>query len=193
MREVVWVGTDDGLVLYEGRGDGAWRRVRRALAGVPVTAIVATDAEVLLVRAADTGHETFDGGETWYPASSTPDLVGKQVVTVRGLVAPAFDRLAGALAYARLPGKPAQLVGAGADGSMLFRSYDDGIHWEPVQIVGGGAGIVTSIVPVVGLPGRGWAGTRRGTLLRTADQGATWHPVLDAGAPIWCLAALLLE
>jgi hypothetical protein len=192
---VLYVGTSDGLAIYRAAKRGEWRRVDSALAGTAVRAIVAADALTLLVAADGcVPQQSFDGGTTWSDAAgSPPEPTGVQVATLHGPVSLAYARLSGATAYARLGGKPPALLGAGADGSFLFRSEDDGIHWQAARIGDSAIGRVTTIVPSADHRDAAWAGTESGALLRTADRGHSWQLVAREPAAILCLAAALAD
>jgi hypothetical protein len=192
-NSVLFVGTVDGLAIYRAAGRAEWRRVGQALAGAAVRAIVAADALTLLVATDDRlPQQSFDGGATWSDAAgSPPEPIGVQVATLHGPMPVAYARLSGATAYARLGGQPPALLGAGADGSFLFRSEDDGIHWQAARIDDGAIGRVTTIVPAADRRDAAWAGTESGVLLRTADRGRSWQLVAREPAAILSLAAAL--
>ena len=195
MNSVLFVGTGDGLAIYHAAGRGQWRRMGQALAGADVRAIVAADAQTLLVAAdGRPPQQSFDGGVTWSDAAGQPpEPIGAQVATLHGTVSLAYARLSGATAYARLGGHPPALLGAGADGSFLFRSEDDGIHWQAARIDDEGIGRVTTIVPAADHRDAAWAGTAAGALLRTADRGHSWQLAARELAAILFLAAVLVE
>jgi len=192
---VLFIGTDDGLAIYRAARRGEWRRVGQALAGATVRAIVAADALTLLV-AAD-GHppqQSFDGGATWSDAAGSPPApIGVQVATRGGPMPLAYERLSGATAYARLGGRQPALLGAGADGSFLFRSEDDGIHWQAARVDEGAIGRVTTIVPAADSHDAAWAGAETGALLRSDDRGHSWQLVAREPAAILSLATVLAE
>jgi hypothetical protein len=194
-NSVLYVGTSDGLVIYRAAKRGEWRRVGHALAGAAVRAIVAADALTLLVAADDRlPQQSFDGGATWSDAAgSPPEPIGVQVATLNGPMSLVYARLSGATAYARLGGQPPALLGAGADGSFLFRSEDDGIHWQAARMDDSAIGRVTTIVPAAAHRDAAWAGTATGALLRTADRGHSWQLVAREPAAILSLAAVLAE
>jgi len=191
----LFVGTDDGLAIYHAAKRGEWRRVAYALAGAVVRAIVAADARTLLVAAdARPPQQSFDGGATWSDAAgSPPEPIGVQVATLNGPMPLVYARLSGATAYARLGGQLPVLLGAGADGSFLFRSEDDGIHWQAARIDGGAIGRVNTIVPAADRRDAAWAGTAIGALLRSDDRGRSWQLVAREPAAILSLAAVLNE
>src|SRR4051794_12209012 len=113
MSNVLYLGTSDGLVIYRAAKRGDWRRGSHALAGAAGRAILAPDAEPLLIAADDRPpQQSFDGGVTWSAAAGTPpEPIGVQVATLHGSMALAYARLSGATAYARLSGQPPTLVG----------------------------------------------------------------------------------
>lgn len=184
---LLYLGTDDGLLIYSAAG-AAVLPVGRALGGHAVSAVVAVDAATLLVAAAGLPpQQSFDGGASWADAPGAQvEPVGLRVATARGPVVLGSPRLMGATAYARLEGRPPVLVGAGAGGALLFRSFDGGIHWEAAALPGG-LGRVVAIVPGAGPTA--WAGTDYGALLRSDDHGASWQEAARVGAAIVCLAA----
>src|SRR6187397_2469433 len=138
MSGLLYIGTTDGLAIYRPAGRGGWRRAGHTLAGAAVRAILAADAETLLVAAdGRPPQQSFDGGATWSDAAGPPpEPIGLQVATLLGPMP---------LAYARLSSQPPVLLGAGADGSFLFRSEDDGIHWQAAQVNGDTIGRVNTI------------------------------------------------
>src|SRR5436853_90825 len=83
---LLFAGTTDGLAIYRAAGRGAWLRVGYALAGAAVRAIVAADAQTLLVAADGRApQQSFDGGATWIDASGLPpEPIGAQVATLHG-------------------------------------------------------------------------------------------------------------
>jgi len=192
---VLYLGTSDGLAIYRAAKRSEWRRVGHALAGAAVRAIIAADALTLLVAAdGRSPQQSFDGGETWSDAAGAPpEPIGVQVATLHGPTSLAYARLSGATAYARLAGQPPALLGAGADGSFLFRSEDDGIHWQAARMDESASGRVTTIVPAADQRDAAWAGTATGALLRTADRGQSWQLIARESSAILSLAAVLAE
>jgi photosystem II stability/assembly factor-like uncharacterized protein len=189
-KGILYVGTHDGLATYRRAGGGIWRRVSQALAGSAISTIMAVDALTLLVAIdGQPAQQSFDGGSTW-STSSAPPPIGLQVATIHGPSSLAYPRLSGATAYARLPGKPPTLLGAGAAGSLLFWSNDDGIHWAPAAMPHE-IGNITSMVPAADRRDAGWAGTMAGALLRTEDRGQSWQVIAREPAAILSLAAVL--
>jgi hypothetical protein len=189
-NEILFVGTEDGLAIYQPASRGAWRRVAHVLAGCAVRALVVTDAETLL--AALDGRppqQSFDGGTTWSDATgSPPEPIGLRVATAQGPADVAYPRLRGATAYARLRTRPPALLGAGADGALLFRSEDDGIHWQPAAMPAEPVGRIVSLAPATS-SAAAWAGTASGALLRSDDRGRSWRLIAREPAGVLCLAA----
>ncbi len=184
---LLYLGTTDGLLIYSATDAGA-APVGRALGGHAITAVLALDAATLLVAPEGLPpQQSFDGGASWSAAPGADVApVGLRAATAYGPVELRNPRLMGATAYALLEGRPAVLLGAGAGGMMLFRSFDDGIHWEPAAMPGG-AGRITALAPGPGPTA--WAGTDEGLLLRSDDRGATWREAARVGSGIICLAA----
>jgi hypothetical protein len=186
---LLYLGTADGLLIYSATADGA-TAVGRALRGHAVGAILALDAVTVLLAAEGLPpQQSFDGGASWHDApGATIEPVGLRAATPHGPAELRNPRLMGATAYARLAGRPTALLGAGAGGALLFRSLDDGIHWEPAPSPEG-HGRVTALTPGPGVTA--WAGTERGLLLHSDDRGATWREAARVGAGIICMAAVL--
>ena len=195
LSSLLFAGTADGLAIYRPAGRGAWRRVGHTLAGAAVRAIVAADAETLLVAADGRApQQSFDGGATWSDAPGhVPEPIGLQVATLGGPMPLAYARLSGATAYARLGSRPPVLLGAGADGSFLFRSQDEGIHWQAARIDAEAIGRVNTLVPAADRRAAAWAGTEMGMLLRTNDHGHSWQLIAREPTAILCLAAVVDE
>lgn len=186
--ETLLVGTADGLTIFDDATGAGQPRV--TLRGHAVRAIVAADSTVLLVAADGLPpQQSFDGGHSWADApGAAVEPMGLRVATINGPVELANPRLAGATAYARIGGRSPVLVGAGAGGMMLFRSFEEGIRWEPAGIIGTLAGRITAIAP--GPSHALWAGTDEGQLLRSDDRGATWREAARLGAAILALVAV---
>jgi hypothetical protein len=186
--ELLYIGTQAGLLVAAAGGAAPWRELRRALDGHDVLALTALDADTLLAAVAGRApQQSFDGGRSWSDAPGAPVApLGLRVATSRGPLELANPRLMGATAYARIGGPPV-LLGAGAGGGLLFRSEDDGIHWEPAGAPV--AGRVTAIAPAA-RAGGAWAATDTGQILRSADRGVSWREVARVGAAARCLAAV---
>lgn len=186
--ETLFVGTTAGLAVFQPDVTGQWREAYRSLAGLAVTALLALDSETLLAAVAGgPPQQSFDGGRSWSEAPGAPvEPIGLRVATTGGPVSLLNPRLMGATAYALLDGRPRVLVGAGAGGTLLFLSYDDGIHWEPAAAPM--AGRITAIIPAA-RPGAAWAATDTGRLLRSDDRGANWRELARVDAAVAALAA----
>lgn len=189
--DLLFVGTADGLALYR-MGGRAPVRLRHTLAGRAILAVAAADAEALVVALEDgRALQSFDGGGSWVAAPGPgPAPPGLQVVTISGTAPLAYPRLSGATAYARLRTRPPLLLGAGAGGTMLFRSIDDGIHWQPAGLPDAPFGRVVALAPSSARLGGAWAGTDAGALLGTFDGGERWAELAREPAPVRCLACV---
>jgi photosystem II stability/assembly factor-like uncharacterized protein len=188
---ILLIGTADGLVNATARG-ATLQRTAHTLTGRTIEAISALDAETLLVAVVGQGGlQSFDGGATWLPTQTPPEPPGLNAVTRAGPVALANPRLMAATAYAYLGGKRSVLLGAGAGGGMLFRSDDDGIHWEPAALPGP-IGRVTCITPDALHAQTAWAGTTDGILLVTTDAGRSWRIAAHESAGILCIVTVTL-
>ena len=62
----LWVGTQDGLVLFE-RGADGWREAQRALRGQHISSIIFEKSSGTMFAGAFFGsiHASADGGKTW--------------------------------------------------------------------------------------------------------------------------------
>jgi|GEM_PF-1219562 len=190
---MLFVGTHDGLAIYQ-RSDNALIRSGHSLAGQGITTIVATDARIVLVAVAGGSvQRSVDGGLHWSMAEKAPESIGLRVATVRGAVPLKNPRLSGATAYAQPSGRPAVLLGAGAGGMMLFRSEDDGIHWQVARIDEATIGRITALIPDPQRPGMAWAGTDLGVLLQSTDRGLSWQIAAREPVGILCLAAVPID
>jgi photosystem II stability/assembly factor-like uncharacterized protein len=186
MHPILLLGTADGLVMYSAVG-ATLQRTGHMLRGQRIEAISALDAETFVVGiTGGSALQSFDGGTNWMPAQAAPQALGLRAATREGAVTLANPRLMGATAYAYLAGKPRVLLGAGAGGSMLFRSDDDGIHWEPAALPGP-IGHITGIAPDALTTTRAWAGAADGHLLVTHDAGRSWYIAAHDIPPIICI------
>jgi hypothetical protein len=193
---IVYVGTQDGLVIYSDPGGiGRWRRVGQALEGLAISAISAADALTLTLRVeGQAALRSEDGGQSFVPLEGDgPAPIGLQVATSHGPVDQVYPRLMGASAFGRLEGKQPVLVAAAAGGTMFFRSEDDGIHWQPAGLTGADSiGKVQVITPASYHIDTAWAGTAAGELLRSDDRGRSWAVVAREQAAILSLAVVRL-
>ena len=108
----LWVGTQDGLVLYERMDNREWREARRALRGQHISAIIFERTTGTLFAGAFFGsvHASVDGGNTWERCDT-----GLGIHDVYSLASAVVD------------GKPR--VYAGTQPAHLFVSEDLGRHW----------------------------------------------------------------
>lgn len=186
-REIVFVGTSTGLFRCAHTASG-WNATPLRT-GASISRITAFDSSMLLIiEGEDTSWQTFDGGATWQEGGAVPTLPAPPLVqTVHGPATLPNPRLSLAIAYARLPDRNGTLLGAGANGMLLFRSDDEGIHWEPAAAPLD-AGRIAALVPSAHQPATAWAGTERGAILRTANAGITWAQVLQVEGAVLALA-----
>lgn len=183
------IGTADGLLINHAAGT-TLRRVAHVLAGQAIATVSALDADTLLVGCSATGaFQSFDGGQHWLPAPTAPEPIGLNAATRTGPLAVANPRLMGATAYAYLGGKRAVLLGAGAGGTLIFRSEDEGIHWQPATLPEP-IGPVATLVPDARNATYAWAGTATGQLLVTTDDGRSWRIAARDLPPITCIVSL---
>lgn len=182
---ILYIGTAAGLAVYHDEG-GALRRAGAALEGRAVRALELLLADALLAAVDGLpAQQSFDGGLSWSDSPGpAPEPLGQRVATAGRPARLANPRLMGASAYARVGGFT---LGAGAGGALLFRSYDDGIHWEPAA--GPSVGRVSTIVPAAYRAGSAFAGAESGALLRSDDEGASWREVAREPAAILCIVS----
>lgn len=190
MKSLIYIGSDAGLFCLDSETK-EWKTLPFRQAQSPIVAVRASDSETLQIRLKDdTAYQSFDGGQTWLSDPRPIEPVGLQVMTRLGPQPLTNPRLAGASAYARLASRPASLLGAGAGGMLLFRSEDDGIHWDAAQLPSEQLGMITTIVPDALETRRAWAGSISGGLLSSGDAGQTWVLVAQLPAAIRCLASV---
>ena len=110
----LWVGTQDGLVLFE-RGDDGWREAQRALRGQHISSIIFEQTSGTMFAGAFFGsiHASADGGKTWERRDN-----GMTIHDVYSLAAHVVD------------GKVR--VYAGTQPAHLFVSEDLGMHWSEI-------------------------------------------------------------
>jgi len=125
-KDVIWVGTDDGLIHLTSDGGRSWRDVTPP--GLPVwgrvSAISASSLETRVAYAAVDLHRldrheplllrTSDSGHTWK-------------TIVRGIPADEFTSVV------RCDPKRAGLLYAGTD-RTVYASFDDGDTWQPLSL-----------------------------------------------------------
>lgn len=108
----LWVGTRDGLVLFE-RDHGGWREARRALRGQHISAIIFEPTSGTMFAGAFLGsvHASADGGKTWERRDN--GIASHDVYS---------------LACRVVDGKVR--VYCGTQPAHLFVSEDLGLHWS---------------------------------------------------------------
>lgn len=193
---IVYAGTDDGLLVFSDPGGiGRWRQVAQHLAGKPIIAVEAADALTITLNVAgEPALQSRDGGQSWTElAGAGPLPLELRAASVDGPQVLPEQRIRGATAFALLRGKRPALLAAAAGGTMLFRSEDGGIHWEPAGIERPSIGAVQSLMPARYHFDIAWAGTAAGELLRSDDRGRNWIVVSEGLPPIRSLAVVRLS
>lgn len=111
----LWVGTQDGLVLFERGDNGQWREAQRALRGQHISAIIFEPTSGTMFAGAFFGsvHASADGGKTWERRDN-----GIAFHDVYSLASHVVD------------GKVR--VYAGTQPAHLFVSEDLGQHWNEI-------------------------------------------------------------
>ena len=63
----LWVGTQDGLVMFTREDGGKWREAHRALRGQHISSIIFERTSATIFAGAFFGsiHASTDGGKTW--------------------------------------------------------------------------------------------------------------------------------
>jgi photosystem II stability/assembly factor-like uncharacterized protein len=109
----LWVGTKDGVVLFELEDRGNWRLAHRALRGLHISSIIFDGESGVIFAGAFFGsvHASEDGGKSWERRDN-----GLTVHDVYSLAASAVD------GRVRLY--------AGTQPAHLFVSEDLGLHWS---------------------------------------------------------------
>ena len=112
----LWVGTKDGLVLFERADDGRWREAQRALRGEHISSIIFERTSGLIFAGAFFGsvHASADGGKTWERRDN-----GIPIHDVYSLASNVVD------------GKVR--IYAGTEPAHLFCSEDLGQHWTELS------------------------------------------------------------
>ena len=109
----LWVGTKDGVVLFELEDGGNWRLAHRALRGLYISSIIFDGESGVIFAGAFFGsvHASEDGGKSWERRDN-----GLTVHDVYSLAASAVDGRV--------------RVYAGTQPAHLFVSEDLGLHWS---------------------------------------------------------------
>src|SRR6516225_12456595 len=112
----LWVGSQDGLVLFERDGGGKWRESRRALRGQHISSIIFERTSGTMFAGAFFGsvHASADGGKTWERRDN-----GITVHDVYSLASNVVDGKA--------------RIYAGTEPAHLFCSEDLGQHWTELS------------------------------------------------------------
>jgi len=194
---LLFVGTDDGIVLFSDPGGvGRWFRVGQELRGRVVRAVWPAVDTPLVVLAADGAglQRSGDGGQSWRQVldADVRSIAGHPRVAealylgaADGAVYRSADSgmswelcprdarpaAGGAASVIVAPDDPQRLyLGLGAGGA--WSSADGGEHWAPYDE--GLAGAVTEIVADPGQPGALYA-VAGGVLCHRAATGARWE------------------
>lgn len=112
----LWVGTQDGLVLFQREGRGQWREAERALRGQHISSIIFEATTGTMFAGAFFGsiHASTDGGKTWERRDN-----GMTVHDVYSLASNVVDGNV--------------RVYAGTQPAHLFVSEDLGQHWTELS------------------------------------------------------------
>lgn len=201
---IVYVGTDDGLVLFSNPGTTKkWFRGATELQGKTILVILAVDDQTLLIVPRD-GKPLLssDGAQTWAPAPDEDAQKAEELLQTKDKLlqtaqGPTFWRgtqepAPGAGPLALLAGKNEVLLTAIAEGTSLLRSEDNGANWNKASLNDELQGSITTIVPTSFHIDYVWAGTDAGQLLQSTDRGRSWSEVAQVGSPIRSLAAVQL-
>jgi len=162
----VVLGTDRGIVVYRGKGNGGWQQVGYGLAGQAITALAAWPDDEVILAGTRQGVFRSQGDEgNWTPAHA-------------GLSLPHIRALA---AHPRRPG----LAYAGTEPAAVFRTTSAGAQWEELQTVRTLPGANRWYLPYSPAAGavrsfalagqRIWAAVEVGGVIRSDDGGDTWR------------------
>ena len=168
MNKVIFIGTSNGLVVSESRGE-AWHAVRYALKDHYLTSM-AVEEGVLLAGTQDGVYRSDDMGDIWQEADA-----GLTIRHIRWLAIHPNDR---------------QRAFAGSEPTGIFVSQDGGRSWRlcpEVEQLRKKHGWSLPYSPLAGcvrgfafLGTRGYAAVEDGCVLVSKDAGETWH--LPAGS-----------
>jgi photosystem II stability/assembly factor-like uncharacterized protein len=160
---LLYLGVMTGVLAL--RRYGIWRPLHCGLPGQPISALAAAPDHPEIVFAASDGviYHSADGGTRWRQAGRVPR---------------------GARVWALLAGpRPASRLRAGREPVGIVYSDNGGTSWKPAALPPLPAGAVTRLLPPSGEGGRFYA-LAAGTLLTSADGGATWQALETLPAPI---------
>ena len=172
MDKLVFIGTSNGLVTCESRGEG-WHVVRSALQGHYITS-VAVDDGVVMAGTQDGIYRSDDMGLIWLEADT-----GLTIRHVRWIVIHPNDR---------------QRAFVGSEPAGIFVSQNGGRSWRlcpEVEQLRKKHGWSLPYSPQAGcvrgfafLGTRGYAAVEDGCVLVSEDAGETWHlPTGSRGDP----------
>ncbi|HEY7316956.1 MAG TPA: glycosyl hydrolase, partial [Candidatus Binatia bacterium] len=173
----LWVGTKDGLVLFERGDNGSWRETRRALRGKHISSIIFEQTSGVMFAGAFFGsvHASSDGGKSWERRDN-----GITVHDVYSLASNVTD------------GKVR--VYAGTEPAHLFYTEDLGQHWTELPALRSVPSAPTWSFPAPPHiahtkfitfdprdPNIIYACIEQGALLKSTDLGKNWQEINSVG------------
>lgn len=196
---LLFVGTDDGLVLFSDPGGiGRWLRVGQVLGGESVRALWAQpdNPQVVLAAAGKRLQRSEDGGRSWQPVRddlevqalhgdrSTPHEV--VLLTSSGAhlmsqdagqtwVAAESGGAAATSTETMLPGREPVLLRVAEGG--IERSADGGATWETTATDPPWNGTITVVQPSGYHIDTTFAGSDGGQIAISTDRGRTWQMI----------------
>lgn len=160
-------------VLYAVRSPGSWSSPVRISKQPDRLIHLEGDRSDHLIGVTEEGvFASNDGAETWFPSEFLDGCLGGQ-----GL--PDCDTIVTAVGIARGTGSAWLALRSG----VLYRSTNHGRQWRVVFKREGDSRVVGSHFEELHFtsPKFGWALAMDGQLLRTADGGVSWSPVITPG------------
>jgi photosystem II stability/assembly factor-like uncharacterized protein len=174
---MLWVATQDGLVLFERSDDGRWREAQRALRGQHISSIIFERISGVIFAGAFFGsvYASEDGGKTWQQRDN-----GIHIDDVYSL------------ACAQANGKVR--VYAGTQPAHLFLSEDLGQHWTELPSLRAVPSCPSWSFPAPPHvahtkfitfdphdPTTIYACIEQGALLKSTDAGKNWREINTVG------------
>jgi photosystem II stability/assembly factor-like uncharacterized protein len=119
-----------------------------------------TKPKTIIASTAEHGiFKTEDGGESWIPIEFPPKRIYSFIL----------DR--------RDPDRRMFASGVIENRGRIFRSDDEGANWTPIYVEPGTGTTIASLAQDPRNPDILYAGTSKGTLVKSADAGATWKNI----------------